>query len=112
VRALNAFLLLFGVLSTLILGAAPAAAIPHDAPPPACHEQATPPADLGDPAGQTGKPGKAMAAMACCISCIAAAMPAPPERSPILHAAPAATAGPDSVPAGLTLQPEHGPPKV
>lgn len=114
VRSLNAFLILVGVLSALMLGAVPASAMSHDAPAPACHE----PAATGqveqeqEQTPSTGERGEAMAAMACCVSCVVSALPQPPVRSPLARLArPDAPAAPSPL-VGLSPAPEHGPPKA
>ena len=106
VGGLNVILMLLGAVSVLLLGVAPTAAMTTEAPP--CHEA---PAHAREEHEAPAPSGKAMA-MACCVSCVIAPVLQAPARKLAAAGARPSPPVPASLPIGLSLAPEHGPPKA
>lgn len=105
VRSLNLLLMLLGALSVLLLGVVPSLAKAADGPPP-CHEELR-----NSSSPHEAPPEKRIAAMTCCVSCVVSPVLQAPPRTLEPSSENPTPPIPASLPIGLSLAPDHGPPK-
>lgn len=97
--------MLIGALAVLFLGAEPTAMA--NSPPAPCHEAAAMGHDDRAP-----QPDQRMKSFACCVTCIAAPAITPVDRSGLAVRAIRLQPVARTLPVGLRLSPETGPPKA
>jgi len=99
------FLFLLGALSVLLLGAV--APGPAQAEPAPCHEMAGTGSET--PAPSSERPIKSMG---CCIACVAASIVTPPDATGPALRPQSPQPAVRTLPSGLLVSPETGPPKA